>query len=84
MSIPHVFTATPALVGGRVGADKVVTQIYRCGKGHITAIHWDARDVSLAIKENDFKFYCPRCDSSRLASLVETNAILAALGLPAR
>jgi hypothetical protein len=67
MSFPHVFPATPALARIREAADGGLTRTYRCEAGHVTAIRWSAKDISLAITDNDFKIYCPCCNSSRLA-----------------
>ena len=67
MSAPRVFPATPARVGSREGADGALTRIFRCALGHVTAIHGAAKDVSHAIADNDFKIYCPSCNSSKLA-----------------
>jgi hypothetical protein len=67
MSVPHVFPATPARVRDCEDGDGALTRTYRCEAGHVTAIRWSAKDVSLAITDNDFKIYCPCCNSSRLA-----------------
>jgi hypothetical protein len=78
------FTFPPALsfLVRSAGPPRSIVQIYRFPKGHLNEIAWTADEAALAIEGNDFKFYCARCDEARLADPIETNSILAALGLP--
>ncbi len=57
-------------------------QLYRCPAGHVSEVVWDRREVAAAIRHNDMKLWCTRCDSARLASIREMDSILLALGLP--
>ena len=85
MSMEFAFPpALSLLLNRRGGGSRSIVQIYRCPKGHLTEIPWNADEVALAIEDNDLKFHCPHCDESRIATRAETDSILVALGLPPR